>query len=143
MAVIAFSSAGRRALEAIIVRPSDRRQYRRAQAWLWVAEGARPTAVAQRRRLQRDPIWAGAKRYGARGPQPVATRVRDRARTGRPRRLAEMGAQGWVTAIEPAPQALGYRAAQWTPPWRRHDLREHQALAGSEVTGRRGLRRLG
>ena len=43
MAVITFSSAGRRALEGIVVRPRDRRHYRRAQALLWRAEGERPT----------------------------------------------------------------------------------------------------
>jgi hypothetical protein len=47
MAVITLSSAGRRALEAIVARPRDSRQYRRAQALLWLAEGERPTAVAQ------------------------------------------------------------------------------------------------
>jgi transposase len=143
MAVITRSSAGRRALEAIIVRPRDSRPYRRAQALLWLAEGERPTAVAQRLRVHRDTIYAWAKRYQGRGPQPVATRLLDRARTGRPRHLAEMVAQGLVTAIETDPQALRYRAAQWTTPLLRHYLREHQALAVSEVTVRRCLRHLG
>jgi transposase len=143
MAVIALSSAGRRALEAIIVRPRDSRQYRRAQALRWLAEGERPTAVAERLRVHRDTIYAWAKRYRERGPQPVATRLLDRARTGRPRHLAEMVAQGLVAAIETDPQALGYRAAQWTMPLLRHSLQEHQALAVSEVTVRRCRRRLG
>jgi hypothetical protein len=42
MAVIALSSAGRRALEAIVARPRESQQYRRAQALLWLAEGERP-----------------------------------------------------------------------------------------------------
>jgi transposase len=143
MAVIALSSAGRRALEAIVVRPRNSRQYRRAQAWLWLAEGERPTAVAQRLRVHRDTIYEWAKRYRAHGPQPVATRLLDRARTGRPRYLAEMVARCLVTAIATDPQALGYRAAQWTTPLLRHYLREHQALAVGEVTVRRCLHRLG
>jgi transposase len=143
MAVIALSSAGRRALEAIVARPRDSRQYRRAQALLWLAEGERPTAVAQRLRVHRDTIYEWAKRYRERRPQPVATRLLDRARTGRPRHLAEMVARGLVTAIETEPQAQGYRAAQWTTPLLRHYLREHQALAVSEVTVRRCLHRLG
>ena len=143
MAVIALSSAGRCALEAIVVRSRDSRPYRWAQVLLWLAEGKRPTAVAQRLRVHRDTIDKWAKRYRKRGPQPVATRVLDRARTGRPRYLAEMVVRGLVTAIETAPQAQGYRAAQWTTPVLRHYLREHQALAVSEMTVRRCLHRLG
>ena len=48
MAVIAFSSAGRRALEAIVARPREGRQSRRAPRLLSGAAGERPTAVAQR-----------------------------------------------------------------------------------------------
>jgi transposase len=143
MAVIAFSSAGRRALEAIVERPRESRQYRRAQALLWLAAGERPAAVAQRLRVHRDTLYEWAKRYRERGPQPVATRLLDRARAGRPRHLAEMVARGLVTAIETDPQALGYRAAQWTTPLLCHYLRDHQALAVSEVTVRRCLHRLG
>lgn len=116
MAVIAFSRAGRRAPEASVARPSDSRHYRRAQARLWLAEGERPTAVAQRLRVPRETISAWATRSRERRPQPVATRVRDRARTGRPRQLAEMVAGGVGTVIETAPHAPGYRAAPWTAP---------------------------
>ena len=42
MAVLVLSSAGRRALEAIVAPPRDGRQYRRAQTLLWLAEGERP-----------------------------------------------------------------------------------------------------
>lgn len=143
MAVITLSSAGRRALEAIVARPRESRQYRRAQALLWLAEGERPTAVAQRLRVHRDTIYEWAKRYRARGPQPVATCLRDRTRTGRPRQLAEMGAMRIVTLIETDPHAQGYRAAQWTAPLLRQYLREQQALEVSEVTVRRCLHRLG
>jgi hypothetical protein len=62
MAVIAFSSAGRRALEAIVARPRESRHCRRAQARLWLAEGERPTAVAQRLRGHRHTSYAWAKR---------------------------------------------------------------------------------
>jgi transposase len=129
MAVIALSSAGRRALEAIVARPRESRPYRRAHASLWLAEGERPTAVAQRLRVHRETIDAWAKRYRERRPPPVATRLRDRARPGRPRHLAERVARGFGTAIETAPHAQGYRAAQWATPVLRHYLRAHQALA--------------
>jgi hypothetical protein len=62
MAVLGLSSAGRRALEVIVARPRDGRQYRRAQALLWLAEGERATAVAQRLRVHRDTIYAWAMR---------------------------------------------------------------------------------
>jgi transposase len=143
MAVITLSSAGRRALETIVARPRDSRQYRRAQALLWLAEGERPTAVAQRLRVHRDTIYEWAKRYRARGPQRVATCLLDRTRTGRPRQLAEMVARGVVAVVDTDPHAQGYRAAQWTAPLLRQYLREQQALAVSEVTVRRCLHRLG
>jgi transposase len=143
MAVIGLSSAGRRALEGIVARPNDVRQYRRAQALLWLAEGERPTAVAQRLRVHRDTIYAWAARYRPRGQQRVPARLMDRARAGRPRRLAERVEQVLVRVLETAPQSQGYRAAQWTTPLLCQYLRERQALAVSAVTMRRGLHRLG
>jgi transposase len=143
MAVITLSSAGRRALETIVARPRESRQYRRAQALLWLAEGERPTAVARRLRVHRDTIYEWAKRYRARGPQRVATCLLDRTRPGRPRQLAEMVARGVMTVIDTDPHTQGYRAAQWTAPLLRQYLREQQALAVSEVTVRRCLHRLG
>ncbi len=143
MAVIALSSASRRALEAIVARPRASRPYRRAQALLWLAEGEGPTAVAQRLRVHRDTSYEWAKRFRERGLQPAATCLLDRTRTGRPRQLAEMVARGIVTMIDTDPQAQGYRAAQWTAPLLRRWLRDQQALAVREVTVRRCLHRLG
>jgi transposase len=143
MAVIGLSSAGRRALEAIVTRPHDVQQYRRAQALLWLDEGEKPVAVAQRLRVHRDTIYAWAARYQQRRRQRVPTRLRDSARPGRPRQLAERVERVLVTVLETVPQAQGYRASQGTTPLLRQYVREHQALAVSEVTVRRGLHRLG
>jgi transposase len=143
MAVIRLSSAGRRALEAIVARPKDGRQYRRAQALLWLDEGERPATAAQRLRVHRDTIYAWAGRDRQRGRQRVPSRLLDGARAGRPRRLAERIERVLVTVLETAPQAQGYRAAQWTTPLLCQYLREQQALAVSGVTVRRCLHRLG
>jgi transposase len=143
MAVIGFSSAGRGALEAIVARPKDVRPYRRAQALLWLDEGERPATVARRLRVHRDTIDAWAARYRQRGPQGVPARLMDRARAGRPRRLAERVERVLVTVLETAPQSQGYRAAQWTTPVLCQYVREQQALGVSEVTVRRCLHRLG
>jgi transposase len=143
MAVIVLSSAGRRALEALVARPRDGRQDRRAQALLWLAKGERPTAVAQRLRVHRATVYAWATRYRGRGPQRVAGRLLDRARAGRPRQLAVWVETILVTVLETEPCTQGYRAAQWTTPLLCQYLREHQTLAVSEVTVRRGLHRLG
>ena len=143
MAVIVLSSAGRRALEAIVARPRDGRQYRRAQALLWLAAGERPTAVAQRLRVHRDTVYAWATRYRQRGRQRVPARLRDGARPGRPRRLGGRVERVLVAVLETDPQSQGYRAAQWTTPLLRRYVREQQALAVSAVTVRRCLHRLG
>jgi transposase len=143
MAVIGLSRAGRRGLEAIVARPHDVRQYRRAQALLWLDEGERAVVVAQRLRVHRDTIYAWVARYQQRGRQRVPTRLRDGARRGRPRQLAASVERVLVTVLEMAPQALGYRASQWTTPLLCQYLREFQALAVSEVTVRRCLHRLG
>jgi transposase len=143
MAVIVLSSAGRQALEAIVARPRDGRQYRRAQALLWLAAGERPTAVAQRLRVHRDTVYAWATRYRQRGRQRVPARLRDGTRPGRPRRLAERVERVLVAVLETDPQSQGYRAAQWTTPLLRQYVREHEALDVSEVTVRRCLHRLG
>jgi transposase len=143
MAVLRLSSVGRRTLEAIVARPKDVRQYRRAQALLWLDEGERPATIAQRLRVHRDTIYAWATRYWERAPQRVPARLMDGARTGRPRRLAERVEQVLVAVLEMEPHTQGYRAAQWTTPLLCQYLREHQALGVSEVTVRRCLHRLG
>ena len=143
MAVIGLSSAGRRALEGIVARSKEVRQYRRAQALLWLDEGERPATIAQRLRVHRDTIYAWAVRYQQCRRQRVPTRLRDSARPGRPRQLAERVERVLVQVLETAPQAQGYRASQWTTPLLGQYLREHQALAVSEVTVRRCLHRLG
>jgi len=130
-------------LEAIVARPRDGRQCRRAQALLWLAKGEGPTAVAQRLRVHRDTIYAWAARYRQREVQRVPARLMDDARTGRPRWLAERVERVLVTVLETDPQAQGYRAAQWTTPLLCQYLREHQALVVSAVTVRRCLHRLG
>ena len=144
MAVIVLSSAGRRALEALVARPRDVRQYRRAQALLWLAEGERPTAVAQRLRVHRDTIYAWATRYRGRGRQRVAGRLLDRARAGRPRQLAVRVETILVTVLETEPCR---RRAIGRPSGRRrycaNICASIRALAVSEVTVRRGLHRLG
>jgi transposase len=143
MAVIELSSAGRRASEGIVARAKDVRQYRRAQALLWLAEGERSTAVARRLRVHRDTVYAWAARYRQRGRQRLPARLMDRARAGRPRRLAERVEQVLVGVLETAPQSQGYRAAQWTTPLLGQYLWDCQALSVSAVTIRRCLHRLG
>lgn len=107
MAVIGLANAGRRALEAIVARPKDVRQYRRAQALLWLDEGERPATVAQRLRVHRDTIYAWAASFRQRGLQRVPARLMDAARTGRPRRLAERVERVLVTVLETDPQSQG------------------------------------
>ena len=104
MAVIGLSSAGRRALEAIVARSKDVRQYRRAQALLRLDEGERLVTVAQRLQVHRDTMYAWAARYQQRRRQRVPTRLIGGARPGRPRQLAERVERVLVTVLETAPQ---------------------------------------
>jgi transposase len=143
MAVISLSRAGRRTLEAIAAQPHDVRQYRRAQALLWLADGERPTAVARRLRVHRDTVYEWARRYKEGGPQTVAARLVDAARPGRPRQLAKMVEAALTSVMETNPCEQGYRAAQWTIPWLRQYLREFRGLLVSASTLRRCLRHLG
>ncbi len=143
MAVISLSRAGRQTLEAIVAQPHDGRQYRRAQALLWLAGGERPTAVARRLRVHRDTVYAWAIRYKEGGPQTVAARLADAARPGRPRQLAKMVEAALTSVMETKPCEQGYRAAQWTIPWLRQYLRECRGLVVSASTVRRCLRHLG
>jgi transposase len=143
MAVISLAWTGRRTLEASVAQPHGVRHYRRAQALRWLADGERPAAVARRRRVPRDTVYAWARRYKAGRPQTVATRLVAAARPGRPRQLAQL-VEGAVTSVmETDPREQGYRAAQWTIPWLRQYLREWRGLVVSASTVRRCLRHLG
>jgi hypothetical protein len=87
MAVIVFSRAGRRALDAIVARPNDVRHSRRARRpdagstkarspWRWLRGGGG----------SETPLMPGPERYRLRGLQRVLARFREGARRGLQRR---------------------------------------------------------
>ena len=95
---------------------AEARILRRAQALLWLAQGDRPSAVAERLRVSRQTLYNWAYRFRERSGCDCDDRLADAARSGRP-----CTAQGVIEplldeVIEDDPRAWGYQATAWTAP---------------------------
>jgi transposase len=104
----------RTALEAIIATSHDAKQLQRAQALLWLEEGARVEEIASLLRVTRQVIYKWAVRLRTAQDRPIGQRLAEAARSGRPRT-----AQGIIDplidqVIERDPRDFGYQSTVWT-----------------------------
>ena len=99
----------RTALEAIIATSHDAKQLQRAQALLWLGEGAKVEEIASRLRVTRQVIYKWASRLRTAQDRPIGQRLADAARS----------AQGIIDpfldqVIDRDPRELGYQSTVWT-----------------------------
>lgn len=143
MGVLGLSHATRQQLEKILAHPDNPRQLKRAQALLWVDEGDSVTAVAQRLRVSRQSIYNWIVWIRQRGGQPVAKRLCDADRSGRPPEKARVVDEVIANLIGTDPRQKGYRATVWTNPLFREYLRAEYGLEVSHQTVRESIHRAG
>jgi transposase len=103
----------RASLEAVVARPEDVRQLKRAQGLLAVAEGIAVVEIARRLAVCRDTIYAWVARFRERS-EAIAERLRDRPRCGRPDELFQKLLARLAQLMETTPGTFGYRHAEWT-----------------------------
>jgi transposase len=98
--------------------------------------------VARRVRLTRQAIYSLARRYAERQGCPIAARVSDAPRSGRPgTKLAHVLAV-LAPLLGQSPQVYGYRASCWTVPMLQAQIQRQTHEAASDDLIRRGLKQL-
>ena len=130
-----LGSADRRRLAAALRAARQARVYRRLEALLLVAEGLSVAEAAHRCRVDRSSVHRWLAQYRA---EHEATALRDRPRSGRPRRHPRLTPQRLAAALARDPHRCGYQATSWTVPLLAHDL----AAKGIPVSPRTLRRRL-
>jgi transposase len=142
MALITLSARQRSDLEIILTHTPSARQRCRAQALLWLAEGASVGEIAELLHVSRQTIYNWAGQYHDRAELALVERLRDAPRPGRPRTgggIDPLIAQ----VIDSDPRELGYRATAWTAPLLSRHLDEHHRIAACDRTVSRAIARLG
>ena len=132
----------RSALEAVVERPVDAKQLKRAQGLLAVADGERPAAIARRLRVTRATIYEWVKRW-RRSSQRPDERLLDAARPGRPPVVREALGKHLPGLMASRPTTFGYRHAEWTVGLLQAHLADEPQVAASDGTLRRQLHTLG
>src|SRR5512142_3528208 len=85
MALFIRSARQRADLEVLLTHTPSARQCCRAQALLWLAEGAGAGEVAELLHVSRQTVYNWVGEYHERAGLPLAERLRDAPRPGRPR----------------------------------------------------------
>ena len=142
MAPITLSPRQRSDLEVILTHTASARQRCRAQALLWLAEGASAGEVAEPLHVSRQTIYNWAGRYHDRAGLAPVERLGDAPRPGRPR--AGDGIDPLVAeVIDSDPRELGYRSTVWTAPLLSRYRHERHRITVCDRTVSRALGRLG
>src|SRR3954451_8920381 len=133
MAPITLSARQRSDLEVILTHTPSARQHCRAQALLWLAEGASAGEVAEVLHVSRQTIYNWVGQYYDRAELALLDRLRDAPRPGRPR--AGDGIDPLVAeVIDTDPRELGYRTTVWTAPLLSRYLHDRHRIAVCDRT---------
>ena len=115
----------------------------RAQALLWLDEGATVEQIADSLRVSRRTVSYWVDRFHDRNQLDFRQRLADAPRPGRPR-TADQGIDlGIAAIIDTDPRLLGYHQTVWTAPLLVRYLRDHQDIEVSRKTVSRAIARLG
>jgi transposase len=130
------------ALETLAAHTTDAQLLRRAQALLWLDEGATVPEVAARLRVTRQVVYKWVTHCRRRRSLEMAARLAPGKRTGRPRPVHGVIEPLLLEVLDRDPRALGYRSTRWPAPLLCHYLREVYHLAASRPSVRRAIARL-
>jgi transposase len=119
------------------------KEYRRAQAVLWLAEGESVDAVAALLHVSRQAVYNWVQRFQERRGLPLRARLCDAPRLGRPRSGHGDIDQLIAEVIDEDPRLLGYNCVVWTAPLLQRYLQQRCRLEVSRKTVSRALDRLG
>ena len=143
MAAGQLTARERKALRTVVSSTRDAKPLRQAQALLALDAGEKAKRVAQRVGINRSTVFQWRREFIDRRGEPVAGRLGDRPRSGRPRTPREVATKHVSGLMDASPQEFGYRHTVWTVPLLRSHLGRVEDVKVSVTTLRRTLRDLG
>lgn len=135
-----LSSKQRRELQRTLKQTQDIHQYRRILALLEVDAGRSRVAVAKSLCVSRSSVQSWLRQYEE---TPAPARLKDRPRSGRPRRITEPVQQILRGCLGRSAEPSGYQATEWTVPLLVEHLGRTVGSKLSEDTVRQALHALG
>ncbi|MBI3913058.1 MAG: winged helix-turn-helix domain-containing protein [Chloroflexi bacterium] len=142
MVLIRLASRARQILRRIAGSNADAREVRRAQILLWLDARTHVQEVTQRVGRTRQAIYAVVQRYQARRALPVADRIRDQPRPGRPATKRERTLKIIRALLTQSPSRYDYPEPVWTVPILRDQVQRRLKCSVHARTVRRALHQL-
>jgi transposase len=142
MTVLMLTGKVRAALLDLIAHTTDARVLRRAYAVIWLDDGESVPDVAEQLNVSRQSVYNWLERFVARRDLPLARRLNDAERSGRPVTVQGIIDPFLDAIIDTDPRALGYRSTVWTVPLLVDYLAEQQQVSASPQSVRLALARL-
>jgi transposase len=143
MAMISLTHRQRGELEELVSHTPWAKERCRAQALLWIAEGADVAEVAELLVVSRQTVYNWLSRFQERAELDLRARLLDAPRLGRPRAASGTIDELVAAVIDGDPRKFGYHATVWTAPLLSRYLRDHRAINVSDRTVSRAIDRLG
>jgi transposase len=143
MARLSLSQRQRGELEQLVSHTPLAKERCRAQALLWIAEGADVAEVAELLQVSRQTIYNWLSRFQERAQLDLRARLLDAPRLGRPRAASGTIDERVAAVIDDDPRKFGYHATVWTAPLLSRYLHDHHGIEVSERTVGRAIDRLG
>jgi transposase len=112
--VVNFSRKERALMDSLVAASTDRKQFQRAQALLWLDDGESVDEVASRLYVSRQTIYNWILRVHAESEQRLAQRLADAPRSGRPPTARGIIDPLIEPIIDTDPREFGYRSTVWT-----------------------------
>lgn len=105
--------------------------------------GEEVEVVAERQGIGPSTVYDWAKRSRERRDEPIAKRLRDKPRSGRPPHKRQKAEEVILSVIKTDPREFGYRYPVWTTPLLRHQIpvcigrqKEHGLNISARIIGR-------
>ena len=143
MTLIDFRPGERSQLETFARQTDEAKEFRRAQALLWLDEGEAVPEVAERLGVSRQTVYNWATRFQQRSTLDLAERLADGPRSGRPPTALGIIDPLVLEVIDSDPRDWGYTATVWTAPLLQRYLREVHDLDVSRPSVSLAIDRLG
>lgn len=142
MTHLKLSRKERAELEWLISHTHDARLLARAQAVLWLITGESVGEIARRLLVSRQSAYNWFRRFEERDTRPLAERLADAGRCGRPRTCHGIIDPLIEAVIESDPREFGYNSTVWTAPLLCAYLSEEHRLAVSAKSVQFAIARL-
>jgi transposase len=142
MALLWISDRLRYELEEILCHTPSAKERCRAQALLWLAEGAAVEEAAELLHVSRQTVYNWVSRFRERDGQGSRARLHDAPRPGRPRLAGGLIDRLIACVIDGDPRPLGYHSTVWTAPLLCRYLWDYHEIEVSERTVSRAIDRL-